>query len=348
MVCLTFPLIWVGGMVTSGDDGMAVPDWPTTYGYNMFLYPVSTWLTGPWGVFIEHSHRLLGAAVGMVSITLAGSLWLCGAPRSFRWLGVGLVMAVASQGVLGGMRVVMDERLLAKIHACTGPAVFALAVLLTGLIARWRAGNSPQTTAENARPRRSLSDEALVRLRLLAFATPALAYLQLILGAQLRHLSVHSSVGVFRAVVVFHILLAVLLLVQAFTLAWRVSRCDAEVRRPLRAAYWLAGCMLVQVLLGGGTWIVKYGWPLAESPLAWVAGYVVVAESTGQIVMTTAHVANGSLILALGVSVALAAAVDLRAVVRSEDEEVRDTESAAIERSARTTKTPPLRLEVAL
>ena len=59
LCCATFPLIWVGGLVTTYDAGMAVPDWPTTYGYNMFSYPLETWLYGPWDLFIEHGHRLL-------------------------------------------------------------------------------------------------------------------------------------------------------------------------------------------------------------------------------------------------------------------------------------------------
>ncbi|MEO8269758.1 MAG: cytochrome oxidase assembly protein, partial [Aureliella sp.] len=53
-----FPLIWVGGLVTTYDAGMAVPDWPGTYGWNMFAYPASTWLFGPFDLLVEHSHRL--------------------------------------------------------------------------------------------------------------------------------------------------------------------------------------------------------------------------------------------------------------------------------------------------
>src|SRR5437588_9980427 len=66
LALVTFPLIWVGGLVTTYDAGMAVPDWPGTYGYNLLRYPWQTWLAGPWDLFIEHGHRLLGAtgAVG--------------------------------------------------------------------------------------------------------------------------------------------------------------------------------------------------------------------------------------------------------------------------------------------
>src|SRR5438105_1159735 len=75
LACATFPLLWVGGLVTSYDAGMAVPDWPTTFGYNPFLYPWATWIFGPWDLFIEHGHRLLGAVVGLLTIALAVALW---------------------------------------------------------------------------------------------------------------------------------------------------------------------------------------------------------------------------------------------------------------------------------
>ncbi len=65
LVCTVFPLIWVGGLVTTYDAGMAVPDWPGTYGYNMFLYPWTSWLAAPWDLFIEHGHRLLGSLAGI-------------------------------------------------------------------------------------------------------------------------------------------------------------------------------------------------------------------------------------------------------------------------------------------
>src|SRR5690606_6356261 len=68
LVCATFPMIWIGGLVTTTGAGMAVPDWPNTYGYNLFLYPWQTWVFGPWKLFIEHGHRLFGTVVGMIAI----------------------------------------------------------------------------------------------------------------------------------------------------------------------------------------------------------------------------------------------------------------------------------------
>ena len=120
LVCATFPLIWVGGLVTTYEAGMAVPDWPTTYGYNLFLYPWQTWLAGPWDLFIEHGHRLFGALVGMLTILLVvtafrldGRIGIAGR-RSAPW------RLVIGQGALGGMRVLLDQRLLAQIHGCVG------------------------------------------------------------------------------------------------------------------------------------------------------------------------------------------------------------------------------------
>src|SRR5262245_6568203 len=81
----TLFLIWVGGLVTSHGAGMAVPDWPTTFGYNMFFFPVSKWVGG---IFYEHSHRLVASGVGMLTVILAAWLWLREKRRGLRWLGI--------------------------------------------------------------------------------------------------------------------------------------------------------------------------------------------------------------------------------------------------------------------
>src|ERR687897_3804405 len=68
----TFPLICMGGLVTSHGAGMSVPDWPNSYGYNMFLFPPSQWVGG---IFYEHTHRLMGTVVGFLSIMLTLISW---------------------------------------------------------------------------------------------------------------------------------------------------------------------------------------------------------------------------------------------------------------------------------
>ena len=67
----TFPLLFIGGLVTSKGAGLAVPDWPTTFGYNMFLYP---WSEMVGNILYEHSHRLVAACVGLLTIALAVTL----------------------------------------------------------------------------------------------------------------------------------------------------------------------------------------------------------------------------------------------------------------------------------
>src|SRR3954466_9839487 len=81
----TLPLLFVGGSVTSYGVGLAVPDWPTTFGVNMFLYDF--W-NAPCGVRVEHAHRLYGAAVGLATVFLAGSFLLVERRRSLKVLGV--------------------------------------------------------------------------------------------------------------------------------------------------------------------------------------------------------------------------------------------------------------------
>ena len=65
LACATFPLLFIGGLVTSKGAGLAVPDWPTTFGYNMFLYPWSKMIGN---IFYEHSHRLVASCVGLLTI----------------------------------------------------------------------------------------------------------------------------------------------------------------------------------------------------------------------------------------------------------------------------------------
>src|SRR3954447_12598975 len=100
--CATFPLIFMGGLVTSHGAGLSVPDWPNSYGYNMFLFPPRFWVGG---ILYEHTHRLMATVVGMLSIVLCLWAWVTERRRWVRWLATGVLGMVIFQGVLGGLRV---------------------------------------------------------------------------------------------------------------------------------------------------------------------------------------------------------------------------------------------------
>src|SRR5213592_2737457 len=92
--CTAF-LIFVGGLVTSTQSGLSVPDWPTTYGRNMFAFPYSKWVGG---IFYEHGHRLLASFVGVLTVILTIWMWAKERRRWVRWLSTAALGAVILQG----------------------------------------------------------------------------------------------------------------------------------------------------------------------------------------------------------------------------------------------------------
>src|SRR3954467_3509521 len=169
----TLLLICSGGMVTSKGVGLAVPDWPTTFGYNMFLFPVSRWVGG---IFFEHTHRLIASAVGFLTIILAAWIWRVDRRAWVRCLGVAALGAVILQGVLGGLRVTMLKDQIGIFHACLAQAFLALLVVVAVVTTQRWQDLSPS------------SDRVAVRrLRRLAIATAIAIYVQLALGATMRH-----------------------------------------------------------------------------------------------------------------------------------------------------------------
>jgi cytochrome c oxidase assembly protein subunit 15 len=295
LACATFPL-WVGGLVTTTDAGMAVPDWPNTYGYNMFLYPWQSWLAGPWDLFVEHGHRLLASAVGMLTIGLLIVLWRCEPRVWVRRLGMVALVLVIFQGVLGGMRVLLDERTLAMLHGCTGPLFFALTVALAVVTSgAWLAGDAPLVSRQSGQVRR------------LAVVIAILFYLQLVFGALLRHMPIDSQPATFALAVRFHLLLAGVLVLHVAMLAWLVARHCRSIRPMFRLTMALAGLLIVQLLLGVSTWIIKFSVPVwAEG---WLPGNDFANTAGGwlQTHIVTGHVAVGSLLLGTSVATALLA-----------------------------------------
>ena len=294
LACATFPLIWIGGLVTTYDAGMSVPDWPSTYGYNMFAYPWQTWVYGPWDIFIEHGHRLLGAAVGLLTILLALVVWMRDSRRWMSILSLSAIFAVIAQGVLGGLRVNLDATYLARIHGCTGPLFFALTAAMAVFTSRgWRD------------PRSILHREDARRLHATVCFGPLLSFSQIVLGAHLRHLPHNAHPYAIRAIVVFHLLVAIVLTGFALHMLLQLR----ALRGDLPGLFWYSlvvlGFILFQIYLGVSTWAVKYGWPIWLPMPDWAAGMTVGAKSRLQTTTVTAHVAMGSLILAAAVALML-------------------------------------------
>jgi len=294
LVCATFPLIFVGGLVTTYKAGMAVPDWPTTFGYNPFLYPLETWFYGPWDIFVEHGHRLFGALVGMISIALCLVLWRCERRRWVQLLGLVALAAVIFQGVLGGMRVELNQVTLARIHGCFAPLFFSLCVAIAVFTSRrWKQAGLPKSLPAGGGFQR------------LAVVTSLVAYLQLVLGSMLRHRSAEMTASAFQVYVVFHLIVAGLLLLHILLLGYKSLRLAGPNPALVRPALALVLLILAQLTLGGATWVTHYGWPSPLSDYSFASGYVVEAAGMTRATVTTAHVAVGSLILATCVMLSL-------------------------------------------
>jgi cytochrome c oxidase assembly protein subunit 15 len=159
---------------------------------------------------------------------------------------------------------------------------------------RWQSAEPATTSA------------ATGRLRRLALMTTLLAYAQLLVGANLRHLSLTATPGAGRALAWFHIGLAAVLVSHAVSLAVAAGKSGVPglVRRPT----WLLMALLaVQPVLGGMTWVFNYGWPLWTERFGWSAAHTIHAQGLFESLIVTAHQATGSLIVAAALVVSLRA-----------------------------------------
>ena len=254
-------LIVLGGLVTNMGAGLAVPDWPSTFGHNMFLFPWSRMIGG---IFYEHSHRLVGALVGLLTLVLAAALWRQGG--RLRGLGLVAVAVVLVQGLLGGLRVVLQEDVLAIFHGGLAQAFFALLAAVALL-------TTPRGRVPVARIAPSL--------KALTVVAAALVYTQIVFGALLTHagwLALHLA----GAVLVF----VVMPLVTA-----QLRRTGDVVAAPLASL--LLVLLGVQLALGAGSFLARF------SPL-WIPG-----EQATVVFLPVAHRLVASLILGAVVALAV-------------------------------------------
>lgn len=272
----TLLLIVAGGLVTSTESGLSVPDWPTTYGQNMFTFPPSKMVGG---ILYEHTHRLVASTVGMLTIVLA--IWLARREerRSVRRLGYVALAAVVAQGVLGGLTVrFLLPTPVSVAHACLAQAFFCLTVTLAVVTSpRWRQ-------AAPADLRAAFLASPVARI---AGATAAVVFLQLLVGAVMRHTKAGLAIPDFplslgRLVpplesfpVAIHFAHRIGALAVAALVAWCAVRAHRTRRSGVeKAAWWLAALVVVQIALGAFTVLTRKS-----------------------VAVTTAHVATGALLL---------------------------------------------------
>jgi heme a synthase len=179
-------LICSGGLVTSHGAGMAVPDWPNSFGYSMFLFPVSRWVGG---VLFEHTHRLIASGVGLLTVALCMLTLVIEDRVWVKWLsGIG-VLAVIIQGILGGLRVTEHNAVLGLFHGCLAQGFFCLVATIALVTSRFWRRIEP---AANQREIRTL--------RLWTVAITAMLFVQLALGASMRHSHTGLSIPDFPTV----------------------------------------------------------------------------------------------------------------------------------------------------
>ncbi len=289
---MVFLLIGSGGLVSAYVAGMAIPDWPTTFGH-WFLLP-QRWLGQRNDVLLNQAHRTLAQLALVCGVTLAAALWRWDARRSVRWLGLAVVAALVMSGALGGWRVLGDNAPAGRAHAAVAPLVLGLCVALTTL-------TSPQWLTEKpARQHRHTK-----ALRFWCLGTLILAFLFTLAGVQLRLLP--SNVGLLWALfwAWVQVSLALAIAVAAgmlLLLAWRHFRdCPTLFWR----TGWLIGLLAGQLLVGGAEWVTCYGWPHWFSDYVFPIPYTVVAESPLQVAATTLYVVLGTTVSAVGVNMIL-------------------------------------------
>ena len=278
----TLLLLAAGGMVTSTDSGLAVPDWPNTYGHFMFSFPFERMVGG---ILYEHGHRMIASIVGLLTIGLAVWTWRVDARRWVRWLAVSALAAVVVQGVLGGVTVLLLLPAAVSVgHAALAQLFFCMTVSIALFTSRgWRMPASPLPY-----------DAVLTRM---AVGTSLLIYVQMLLGATMRHREAGMAIPDFPlafgrlippfwsfdiAVHFAHRMGALVVTAAIVAMLAYVSRRHAAHRAFRRPALFMVLLVIVQVTLG--SFVVLTGL---------------------QPIVNTAHLVNGALLLAASTVLAL-------------------------------------------
>jgi len=287
--CIAF-LIFVGGLVTSTGSGLSVPDWPTTYGWNMFTFPYSKWVGG---IRYEHSHRLVASFVGFLTVLLTFWTFWVEKRKWMRWLSAAALVAVSVQGILGGLTVkYLLPTYLSVAHACVGQTFFCLVISLALFTSpQWKRGLPIAHSPAN--------NSSTISLPFLCTMTTAAVYVQLLLGAWMRHSDSGLAIRDFplsfgRLIphftsrnIAIHFSHRVGALLVAVMITWTFLRVRSAYRKydllrnPATVLFTL---LCLQLTLGAST--------------VW---------SGKAVLITTAHVATGALVLGTSVVLTLRA-----------------------------------------
>lgn len=303
----TFFLIIAGGLVTSTQSGLSVPDWPLSYGQ------VMPPMVG--GILYEHGHRMVATLIGFLTTILAVWLWKKESRKWVRNLGAIALCAVIAQGVLGGLTVLfLLPTPISVSHATLAQTFFSIVASIALFTSDWWKSDQPLLEEASSRP----------RFITLAILTTAAIYIQLILGALMRHMYSGLAVPDFPLAygqlfpslspeaigryndflaqndyrifaddpitgsqVLVHMIHRAWACVVAVMVVWtsfRLTKVAGSSKRLSRFAYALIALLCVQISLGAFT--------------------VLSRKSVG---ITTAHVATGALLLMTSVLMTLSA-----------------------------------------
>jgi len=256
----TFLLIIAGALVTGNEAGLAVPDWPLSYGS---LMPP---MVG--NIRYEHGHRMVAAFVGFLTTVLAVWLWRQESRPLVRRLGFVALATVIAQGILGGVTVLLFLPTAVSVgHACLAQTFFCIMVSLALVTSPNAERSEIQRLAENSG----------APLRRLSILMTGAIYVQLILGAALRH----SKSGIAS-----HLAGACLVTVLVCLVVTWIFRHYSSSAQMIQWASILSLLLIGQLLLGVGSYWVRL---MARSD---------VQPALSMVMVTTAHVALGALVLA--------------------------------------------------
>lgn len=269
--CSTFVLLVMGALVTSNDAGLSVPDWPLSYGS----------LTPPMvgGIVYEHTHRVVATFIGILTIALNILLWRLEPRPWVRRLGLVALFAVIVQGLLGGMTVLLSlPPVVSVAHACLAQTFFCLVISLAVV-------TGPGWTEQGRR----------LGAFWLPVATTAMVFVQLILGAVLRHAGTidgDKAADFVLPAFIAHLGGAGLAAIMLVWLALHLTAPKRAVAMPAQA-YTILSLLVLQLVLGLGSYLARLDAAAGNQPV--LIG----------VVLSSSHLAIGALLLALSLIAAL-------------------------------------------